>query len=176
MIEACRSLTQLTGSSFKSFLLIPVYTPPCVSCRSHKKFRNPQGFRTQKTAHTASHILTLKQTLSAIARSISTYCVRYQQSPGLKSDILHGNYLTNCQQPSASSHIIIVYIKYTVQSRKYYYTLLLPHLQAVTDKLQYRIFTDFSAHLYAHCTNFTMSIIYCYILFIFVVKVGFSGL
>ena len=26
MIEACRSLTQLTGSSFKSFLLIPVCT------------------------------------------------------------------------------------------------------------------------------------------------------
>ena len=43
----------------------------------------------------------------ASCKHYTTNCVQYSLSPGFKSDILHRNYLTHRQQPSASTHILL---------------------------------------------------------------------
>ena len=60
----------------------------------------------------------------------SPQTVSISHSPGLKSDILRGNYLSNRQQPSVSSHIVIAVGTVLSALNRYYYSIHSIYMQA----------------------------------------------
>lgn len=146
----------LLRGQFKELLL---HSAGC-SSPFNKKIRKFFIFGRQFT-HKAVHTYAKSDTKPPFARSISTYRVVFQP-PGLKSDILHENSLTNRQQPFTSSHIIAfpadqsrkgihIYI-YLAVTQVLLYSIFL-HFARDFLFFSQRIFHKFSADFYSLCTT-----------------------